>query len=83
MIVLTRLDGEQFILNEDLIERVEAHADTTVFTVCGNVYTVSESPIDVLEAVRDEKAAILRVATLPAPRRQLTILAGEAEGEVT
>lgn len=81
MITLTRLDGETFALNEDLIERVEPHADTTIFTVGGNVYTVSESPTDVVGAVREEKAAILRASLQAATSRHLTVVPGQAEGD--
>lgn len=81
MIPLTRLDGQPFALNEDLIERVEPNADTTIFTVGGNVYTVAESTPEVLEAVRSEKAAILRSSASPAPRLRLRVLDDGSDGE--
>ena len=37
MIRVTRLNGEQFALNPDLIERVEAHPDTVAFLVDGTI----------------------------------------------
>lgn len=76
MITLTRLDGEPFALNEDLIERVEPHADTTIFTVSGNVYAVTESSEEVIEAIRSEKAAILRSAAPPEAASRLRVLEG-------
>jgi len=82
MIALTRLDGEPFALNEDLIERIEPNADTTIFTVRGNVYAVTESSDDVIEAVREAKAAILRSISAPAPTprpRLHAIVDGTAE----
>ena len=40
MIRVTRLNGEQFALNPDLIERVEAHPDTVAFLVDGTIMGV-------------------------------------------
>jgi uncharacterized protein YlzI (FlbEa/FlbD family) len=63
VIALTRLHGEQFLLNEDMIERVDAHTgDSVIFTVGGNVYAVKETADEVAGAVRLEKAAIIRAA---------------------
>lgn len=76
MITLSRLDGEPFALNEDMIERVEPHADTTIFTISGNVYTVTESSEEVIAAIRSEKAAILRSAASPPAGSRLRVLEG-------
>lgn len=63
MIALTRLHGERFLLNEDMVERVDPRTgESVVFTVGGNVYTVKETAEEVAEAVRQEKAAIIRAA---------------------
>jgi uncharacterized protein YlzI (FlbEa/FlbD family) len=63
VIALTRLHGDQFLLNEDMIERVDPHTGgTAIFTLGGNVYAVKEAAEDVAEAIRQEKAAIIRVA---------------------
>ena len=59
MIRVTRLNGEQFALNPDLIERVEAHPDTVAFLVDGTKYVVRESVDDVLREIREYRAAIL------------------------
>lgn len=48
MIKLTRLDGEAFILNADLIKYVEARPDTFVTLVAGDRLVVRESPDEVL-----------------------------------
>ena len=40
MIRVTRLNGERFALNPDLIERVEGHPDTVAFLVDGTKYIV-------------------------------------------
>ena len=46
MIRVTRLNGERFALNPDLIERVEGHPDTVAFLVDGTKYVVKESVDD-------------------------------------
>ncbi len=59
MIRVTRLNGEQFALNPDLIERVEAHPDTVAFLVDGTKYVVKESVDEVLQEIREYRAGIL------------------------
>ena len=59
MIRVTRLNGERFALNPDLIERVEAHPDTVVFLVDGTKYVVKESVDEVLLEIREYRAGIL------------------------
>ncbi|WP_116449830.1 flagellar FlbD family protein [Blastococcus litoris] len=59
MIRVTRLNGEQFALNPDLIERVEAHPDTVAFLVDGTKYVVKESVEEVLDEIREYRAGIL------------------------
>ena len=59
MIRVTRLNGERFALNPDLIERVEAHPDTVAFLVDGTKYVVRESVDEVLQEIREYRASIL------------------------
>ena len=59
MIRVTRLNGERFALNPDLIERVEAHPDTVAFLVDGTKYVVKESVDEVLTEIREYRAGIL------------------------
>jgi len=62
VIRVTRLNGEQFALNPDLIERVEGHPDTVVFLVDGTKYVVRESVEEVLAEIREYRASILATA---------------------
>jgi flagellar protein FlbD len=63
VICLTRLNGEPFALNPDLIERVEAHPDTVISLNDGNVrFLVRESLPEVLTAIRDCRADVLATA---------------------
>jgi flagellar protein FlbD len=59
VIRVTRLNGERFALNPDLIERVEAHPDTVAFLVDGTKYVVKETVDDVLREIREFRAGIL------------------------
>ena len=59
MIRVTRLNGERFALNPDLIERVEAHPDTVAFLVDGTKYVVKESVDEMLLEIREYRAGIL------------------------
>ena len=59
VIRVTRLNGEQFALNPDLIERVEAHPDTVIFLVEGTRYVVTESVDQVMQDIREYRAGIL------------------------
>ena len=49
MIKLTRLDGESFVLNADLIKYVEQRPDTFITLTTGDRIVVAESPDDVLQ----------------------------------
>ena len=59
MIRVTRLNGEGFALNPDLIERVEGHPDTVAFLVDGTKYVVRETVDEVLQEIREYRAGIL------------------------
>jgi flagellar protein FlbD len=63
MIILTRLNGEQFALNCDLVERVDAHPDTVLTLVDATKYIVAESLTEVVERVRDFRAGVLARST--------------------
>jgi flagellar protein FlbD len=62
VIRVTRLNGEQFALNPDLIERVEAHPDTVAFLVDGTKYVVKETVEEVLQEIREYRAGILAIS---------------------
>ncbi|MGC8625998.1 MAG: flagellar FlbD family protein [Acidimicrobiales bacterium] len=62
MILLTRLNGPQFAVNADLIERAEATPDTVLTLVDGTKYLVEESVQEVIERVRTFRASVLVAA---------------------
>ena len=53
MIKLTRLDGEAFILNADLIKYVEQRPDTFITLTAGDRIVVGESPEEVMHLAID------------------------------
>lgn len=62
MIKLTRLDGQPFILNADLIRYVEERPDTFVTLVSGERIVVTEKMDDVVDKAIDYQQ---RKAMLP------------------
>ncbi len=63
MITLTRLSGSVFVLNSDLIERIDATPDSVVTLVDGKKYVVAESLEEVLHAVRQHRGEVLALST--------------------
>ena len=59
MITLTRLNGHDFALNGDLIERVDRTPDTVITLLDGTKYVVAESLEDVIDRMRDFRASVL------------------------
>ena len=65
MITLTRLSGSVFVLNSDLIERIDATPDTVVSLVDGKKYVVSETLDEVVTAVRAHRGEIIALSAIP------------------
>lgn len=59
MIILTRLNGGEFALNPDLIERADSTPDTVLTLTDGTKYVVAESVRDVLVRMRDFRASVI------------------------
>ena len=49
MIIVTRLNGKQFVVNAELIKVVEENPDTTVRLTTGDTLIVKESMKEVVE----------------------------------
>ena len=64
MITLTRLSGSVFLLNADLIERVDSTPDTVITLVDGKKYVVAESMSQVLDAVVAFRGEIVALGSL-------------------
>jgi flagellar protein FlbD len=64
VIRLTRLNGEHFVLNAELIQRVEGHPDTVITLLDDTKYVVVEKVDQVIREIRDYRASIQAVAFL-------------------
>jgi flagellar protein FlbD len=67
MIIVTRLNGTEIVVNADLIETIEATPDTVVTLVDGTRYVVEEPPATIIERVMGFRAAVLRLGDEPIP----------------
>lgn len=67
MIFLTKLDGKTFMLNEDLIETVNATPDTVIILENGHSYIVRESMNELQNKIH-ESIRLARRARLRAHR---------------
>ncbi|MCI7691051.1 MAG: flagellar FlbD family protein [Oscillospiraceae bacterium] len=54
MIILTKLDGKEFLLNEELIEVVNETPDTVIVLENGHSYIVRESISELMEKIREK-----------------------------
>ncbi|MET1087705.1 MAG: flagellar FlbD family protein [Arthrobacter sp.] len=62
MIVVTRLNGAQFAVNPDLIERMYSSPDTTLVMVDGAKYIVTEALGTVIDLIAAWRARVLATA---------------------
>lgn len=62
MILLRRLNGTEFGINADLIERIEITPDTVVSLVDGTKYVVADTVDEVVERIIAFRARILATA---------------------
>ena len=59
MITLTRLSGSVFVLNSDLIERIDSTPDSVVTLIDGKKYVVSETLDQIIDAVRTYRGEVV------------------------
>jgi flagellar protein FlbD len=62
VITLTRLNGQRFALNPDLIERVDVTPDTVVTLIDGAKYLVAEGLDEVIAEIRRFRASVVALA---------------------
>jgi flagellar protein FlbD len=68
MIQLTRLrQNTPFILNPDLIERVDTHVDTVVRLTSGTEYVVNESGAEIVRRTIEFRAHVIALAGILEP----------------
>lgn len=78
MIVVTRLNGPQFAVNPDLLQRIESTPDTILTLIDGTKYIVAESVEEITELVIAYRARVV-AATMELTSQGDTTLAVIAE----
>ncbi len=58
MITVTRLDGNQYLINPHQIESIESNPDTTLVMLSGKRVVVKEKPRDVVEEIVEYRRRI-------------------------
>jgi len=61
MIIVTRLNGKQFVVNADLIKVVEENPDTTLRLTTGDTIIVRESMKTVVELAIDYGRSLRKI----------------------
>ncbi len=58
MIVVTRLDGTEYLINPHQIESIETHPDTTLVMLSGKHVVIREKPTLVVDRIVDYRRRI-------------------------
>ena len=64
MIRVTRLGGQRFTVNPDLIKLTEETPDTVITLIDGSKFIVSETEDEVLREIQEYRASIIAAASL-------------------
>lgn len=72
VITVTRLTGQPFAVNPDLIERIESTPDTILVLMDGTRYLVRETLPEVVSMVQDYRAGVISRALQAPDHRQPT-----------
>lgn len=67
VIIVTRLNGPQFAVNPDLLQRIDSAPDTILTLVDGTKYIVAESTSQIIELITDHRAQLIARAQQLAP----------------
>ena len=59
VIVVTRLNGPQFAVNPDLLQRIESAPDTILTLIDGTKYIVEESTSEVIVLIQAYRAQVI------------------------
>lgn len=62
MIKVTRLNGEEFYVNSDLIEFIERTPDTVITLTTGRKFVVKEDVLEVIDKIIDFRNRIIKVS---------------------
>ncbi|MBE6836843.1 MAG: flagellar protein FlbD [Ruminococcus sp.] len=62
MIILNKLNGEEFALNDELIETIIETPDTTIRLTNGNVYLASQPMREIIDMIAQFKGKCIEYA---------------------
>lgn len=83
MIIVTRLNGAQFGVNPDLLQRVDSAPDTILTLIDGTKYIVREPMAEVIARINEHRAQLLaraqEIQASPTPTVELVREASSAE----
>ncbi len=60
MIPVTRLDGQQVVINGDQVERIESSPDTIISLMSGRKILVRESVTDLIRLISENRQSTIR-----------------------
>jgi len=60
MIKVTKINGQEFYINSDLIEFIESTPDTIISLTTGKKIIVRETTVEVIEKIIEFKSKILK-----------------------
>lgn len=62
MIILSKLNNQEIVINSDLIETIEQTPDTVITTTTGNKYVVKETRAEIIRRIIKYKQKIQLVS---------------------
>lgn len=62
MIILSKLNNQEFVVNSDLIETIEQTPDTVITMTTGNKYVVKETQEEIIKRIIKYKQKIQLVS---------------------
>lgn len=85
VIIVTRLNGAQFGVNPDLLQRVDSAPDTILTLIDGTKYIVREPMAEVISRINEHRAQLLaraqEIQASPPPTVELVRDAPEADDD--
>jgi len=63
VILVTRINGDVFAINPDLVERADCTPDTVITLVDGTKYVIAESVPEFIDSVRHYRASLIAQAS--------------------
>ena len=82
MIVVTRLNGGQFGVNPDLVQRIDSAPDTILTLIDGTKFIVEESMQEVIDRINEHRSLLLaRARELRAEPRFELVRDGDADDD--